>query len=188
MKLLNIGIATILASGMLFAGNYKIDTDHTSLGFKVKHMMISNVKGTFDAFSGNLVYDEKSKELKSLTGSIDAASINTANAKRDTHLKSKEFFDVKKYKTIEFRLKNVDAGYAYGDITIHGVTKEVKFDFENNGIIKDPWGNTRVGLALSGKINRKDFGLQYNTLLEAGGVAVGETVKLEIEIEGILQK
>jgi polyisoprenoid-binding protein YceI len=188
MKTLLLGLASLLATVTLFGGNYNVDAEHTSVAFKVKHLMISNVKGSFDKFSGNFEYDEKTKQLKALHGTIEAASINTANVKRDGHLKSKDFFDVSKYPTITFTLTKVDGEYAYGDLSMHGVTKNIKLELENNGMVKDPWGNMRVGLALSGKINRKDFGLTYNSLLEAGGVAIGDSVKMEIEIEGVLQK
>lgn len=188
MKMIRIGLASLIASVALFAGNYNVDVEHTSVGFKVKHLMISNVKGTFDAFSGSFVYDEKTKELKSLNGIIDAASINTAIEKRDAHLKSKDFFDVGRYPNITFVLTKVKGEDAYGKLTMHGITREIKLELENNGMIKDPWGNMRVGLALSGKISRKDFGLTYNSILEAGGVAIGDEVKLDISIEGVLQK
>lgn len=188
MKLIRLTIASMITASTLFAGTYNLDISHSSVGFKVKHMMISNVKGTFDKFKGSFEYDEKTKTLKSLIGIIETSSINTANEKRDKHLKSAEFFDVKKYPNIKFILDRVDGDDAYGKLIMHGVTKDIKLELENNGMVKDPWGNTRVGLALSGKIVRKDFGLTYNSVLEAGGVLIGDTVKLEIEIEGILKK
>lgn len=188
MKFLKLGLASVLASGALFAGNYNVDASHSNIGFKVKHMMISNVKGTFDKFTGKFEYDEKTNSLKSFNGEIEVASINTRDKKRDAHLKAEELFNVAKYPNIIFALNRVDGDYAYGKLTMHGVTKDVKLDFENNGMVKDPWGNTRVGLALSGKLNRKDYGITWNKVLEAGGVAVGETVKLDIEIEGVLAK
>jgi len=188
MKLLNLSIATIVASGMLFASSYTVDSHHTSVGFKVKHMMISNVKGSFDKFSGNFEYDEKTQKIKSLVGTIEASSINTANVKRDKHLRSADFFDVNVYPDIKFVLDRVDDDDAYGKLTIRGITKPVKLEFENTANIKDPWGNTRMGISLSGKIDRKDFGLVYNSVLETGGVLIGDTVKFEVEIEGILQK
>jgi len=176
----------LISSASLFAGNYNIDTSHSNVGFKVKHMMISEVSGKFDKFSGSFEYDEKTKTLKALSGKIDVNSINTANEKRDGHLKSPDLFDVQKYPDIIFTLDSVKGDYAYGKLTLHGVTKNVKLTLENNGAIKDPWGNTRVGLGLSGQINRKDYGITWNTALEAGGVAVGENVKLDIQLEGIL--
>jgi len=188
MKIAKLGLAAILTAGALYAGTYNVDTAHSSVTFKVKHMMISNVKGTFDKFSGNFEYDEKTKQVVALSGNIKIDSINTANIKRDGHLKSADFFDASKYPDINFKLSKVEDDKAYGILTMHGITKKVVFDFENNGMIKDPWGNTRIGLAINGKLNRKDFGLVYNSTLETGGVMIGEVVKLDIEIEGILTK
>lgn len=188
MKFLKLGLASVIASSALFAGTYNVDASHSNVGFKVKHMMISNVVGKFDKFDGTFEYDEKTKTLKSLVGSIDVSSINTENEKRDAHLKESDFFLAKEFNNIKFELAKVEGDKAFGKLTIRGVTKDVELDFENNGTIKDPWGNTRVGLALSGKINRMDYGLKYNKVLEAGGVAVDEIVKLEIELEGILAK
>ncbi len=188
MRIVKLGLASILAAGALFGGTYNIDKSHSNVGFKVKHMMISNVKGNFNEFNGSFKYDEKSNTLKSLKGEIKVSSIDTDNAKRDGHLKSADFFDAKQHPNLTFVLDKIQEDKAYGVLTMRGVSKNVVLDFENNGSIKDPWGNTRVGLALRGKINRMDYGLKYNSILEAGGVAVGETVKLDIEIEGILAK
>jgi polyisoprenoid-binding protein YceI len=189
MKKISATVAlALLGSASLFAGQYNIDTSHSTVGFKVKHMMISDVSGKFDNFNGSFEYDEKTKTLKSLNGNIQTASINTANEKRDGHLKSPELFDAQKYPQITFALEKVKGDNAYGKLTMHGVTKNVVLDLENNGMIKDPWGNQRVGLGLSGKINRKDYGITWNTVLEAGGVAIGEIVKLDIQLEGILAK
>jgi polyisoprenoid-binding protein YceI len=188
MKFLKLGLASVIASTALFAGTYNVDASHSNVGFKVKHMMISNVVGKFDTFNGSFEYDEKTKTLKSLVGEIDVNSINTENAKRDAHLKESDFFAAKEFNNIKFVLSKVEDDKAYGKLTLRGVTKEVVLDLENNGTVKDPWGNTRVGLALSGKINRIDYGLKYNTVLEAGGVAVDEIVKLDIQLEGILAK
>ncbi|MDD5051576.1 MAG: YceI family protein [Sulfuricurvum sp.] len=178
----------LLSSASLFAGTYTIDTEHSTVGFKVKHMMISDVSGKFDTFNGSLNYDEKTKVLKSLNGTIDVNSINTANPKRDDHLKASDLFDVQKYPMIIFNLTEVKNDFAYGQLTLHGVTKLIKLKLDNNGIVKDPWGNQRVGLELSGQLNRKDYGITWNKALEAGGVAVDENVKLDIQLEGILNK
>ncbi len=151
-------------------------------------MMISNVVGKFDKFDGTFEYDEKTKTLKSLVGNIDVNSINTENEKRDAHLKDSDFFAAKDFNNIKFELAKIEGHKVFGKLTIRGITKDVELDFENNGTVKDPWGNTRVGLALSGKINRMDYGLKYNKVLEAGGVAVDEIVKLDIQLEGILAK
>lgn len=189
MKLIKLGLASIITAGALFAGTFNVDKVHSNLGFKVKHMMISNVKGQFNDFTGSFEYDEKTKTLKSLTGVVEVSSINTENAKRDKHLRSSDFFAADKYPQITFKLDKINGDTAYGKLTMRGVTQDVKFDFENNGMITDPWGNVRVGLAFSGKVNRYDYGIKYNSVLEAGnGVVVGQKVKIDIELEGILAK
>ncbi len=188
MKLIKLGLAMLLASGSLFAGMYKVDESHSSINFKVKHMMISNTAGKFDKFSGSFEYDEKTKTLKSLNGKIEVKSINTENDKRDNHLRDSDFFAAKEFPEITFKLDKIDGDLAYGKLTMRGITKDVKLDFENNGSIKDPWGNTRAGFALSGKVNRFDYGIKNNKVLEAGGLVVGKTVKLNIELEGIKDK
>jgi len=186
MKLIKLGLTSILAGGALLAGTYNVDADHSHIGFKVRHMMISNVNGKFDKFSGTFEYDEKTKTLKSLNGTVEVKSINTENVKRDDHLRTSDFFAAAEYPKMTFVLVRVEGDMAYGKLTMRGVSKDVAFEFENNGMVKDPWGNTRVGLALSGKVNRFDYGIKYNEILEAGGVAVGETVKINVDLEGIL--
>ena len=188
MNLAKLGLASLLATVALYAGTYNVDTSHSNVGFKVKHLMISNVTGKFDKFSGTFKYDEKTNTLKTLNGNIEVSSINTENEKRDEHLKSSDFFDAKKHPKLTFRLDKIEGDIALGKLTLRGVTKDVKLDFQNNGTAIDPWGNKRVGLELTGKINRKDYGLNWNKGLETGGVLVGETVKLTIELEGILAK
>ena len=187
-KLVKLGLASIITAGTLFAGTYNVDSTHSDVSFKVKHLMISNVKGQFNSFNGSFEYDEKNRRLKTFSGNIDVNSINTQNKKRDSHLKEEEIFNVKNYPTINFKLNKISKDKAYGVLTMRGITKPIILDFENNGMVKDPWGNTRVGLAFSGKLNRKDYGISWNKTLETGGVVVGEMVKLEVEVEGILAK
>jgi len=186
MNFKKLAITSTLLVSALFAGNYNVDNAHTNVGFKVKHMMITNVKGNFKEFKGTFEYDEKKNTLVALDGEIKVQSINTENKKRDDHLRSADFFDAEKYPKIAFVLTKIDGDEAYGDITIKGVTKNIKLDFEAGGSIKDPWGKQRAGFTLEGKIKRKDFGITWNKVIEAGGVAVGDTVKLEVEVEGIL--
>lgn len=189
MKLNTIVLATMLSVSTLFAGTYNVDLDHSNVAFKVRHMMISNVTGQFNKFSGTFEYDDQTKTLRSLNGEVDVSSIDTDNAKRDDHLKSGDFFDVAKYPSMQLTLEKIEGDTATMKLTMHGVTKEVKMELETSGVvIKDPWGNMRTGLSLSGKINRKDFGLNWNQVIEAGGVAVGEMVKISLEIEGILAR
>lgn len=189
MKVRNIILASLLSAGTLFGGNYNVDVSHSNVAFKVKHMMVSNVKGQFDTFSGTFEYDEKTKSLVALHGEVDVNSIDTQIEKRDAHLKGEDFFDVAKYPSMSLTLVKVKGDKAYVKLTMHGVTKEIEMELETSGaVIKDPWGNTRTGLSLSGVINRKDFGLNWNKVMEAGGVVVGEDVKISIELEGILAK
>jgi len=185
MKFTKLLVIGSLFVSSLFGGSYTVDKAHTSIGFKVKHMMISNVKGSFGDFKGTFEYDEKTKKLTALNGVIQVVSIDTDNQKRDKHLREEEIFDAKKYPTITFKMTKRDGDDIYGDFTLRGVTKNIKLEFENGGTITDPWGNERAGFALEGKIKRSDFGLTYNSILEAGGFAIGEEVKLEIEMEGI---
>jgi polyisoprenoid-binding protein YceI len=188
MKLIRLGLLSLVTAGALFAGTYNVDPAHSTVGFKVKHMMISNINGKFDKFKGNFEYDEKTNTVKSLTGIVEVKSINTENKKRDAHLRSSDFFAADKFPEITFKLEKIKGDKAYGKLTMRGITKDVVLDFENNGMVKDPWGHMRVGLALSGKVNRYDYGIKYNSVLEAGGLTIGETVKLDIELEGVLAK
>ena len=175
----------LLASTTLFGAAYNVDAAHSSVGFKVKHLMISHVKGSFNDFSGT--FDLEKGHLSSLEGTIKAASVDTGNAKRDDHLRDPDFFDTEKHPAITFKLLEHKGDELIGELTIKGITKKVKLEIEMGGEIDDPWGKHRAGFSIEGKINRKDFGLTYNKLLEAGGVAVGDKVKLSLEIEGIRQ-
>ncbi len=189
MKITTVMLASMLSVGSLFAGTYNVDASHSNVGFGAKHMMISNIKGQFDKFKGSFTYDEKTNSLQTLTGEVDVNSINTQNEKRDTHLKGADFFDVTKYPSMNLTLLKVEGEKAYTKLTIHGVTKEVEMKLETSGaVIKDPWGNSRTGLSLVGKINRQDFGLTWNKLIETGGAIVGDEIKIIIELEGILVK
>ena len=188
MNLKKLALGTILLSSTLFAGTYNVDVSHSNIGFKIKHMMISNVVGKFNTFDGTFEYDEKKNTLTSLTAKIDVVSINTENKKRDGHLKKSDMFDVAKYPMIDFVVTKIDGEDVYGDFTLKGITKNIKLELENGGTIKDHRGNFRAGFALTGKIKRSDYGLTYNTVLEAGGVAIGDVVKLNIEVEGIKAK
>jgi polyisoprenoid-binding protein YceI len=189
MKLVKLGLVSLLSASALFAGTYNVDKSHSNVGFKVKHMMVSNVTGKFNEFSGSFEYDEATNTLKSLNGVVKVASIDTDNEKRDNHLKASDFFAADKYPEIKFELSQIKSDKAYGKLTMRGVTKDVILDLETAGAtIKDPWGNTRTGLTLTGTVNRMDYGIEYNSILEAGGVAVGSDVKLIVEIEGIKAK
>lgn len=168
---------------------WNIDPVHTVAEFKVKHLMISNVKGQFTGVSGALTLNDADLTLSRVEATIDAASINTREPQRDTHLKSPDFFDVEKYPTLSFKSTHVSRNadgelQVAGDLTIHGVTRNVTFEVEGpTPQQKDPWGNTRVGLSATTKINRKDFGLTWSPVLETGGLMVGEEVTLTLEVE-----
>lgn len=171
-----------------------VDPAHTQIQFKVKHMMITTVTGSFAQYSANVETENEDFMKAKISFSADADSITTGNADRDGHLKSPDFLAVAKFPKIEFKAtkyENVDNDGSYelyGDLTIKGITKEVKLDVEFGGVVKDPWGNTKAGFTLNGKFNRKQFGLEWNVITEAGGILVGEEVKLACEVQLIEQQ
>jgi polyisoprenoid-binding protein YceI len=173
------------------ASTWNIDPDHSNLGFKIKHLMVSNVKGNFEKYTGVVEIDDKDITKSKVEVTIDTNSINTNVKKRDDHLRSADFFDVAKYPTMTFVSKNVavagpDKLKITGDFTLHGVTKEIVLDLEGpTGESKDPWGNIRKGATATTKINRKDYGLKWNQTLETGGVLVGDDVDITLEVEMI---
>ncbi|MFA9186860.1 YceI family protein [Flavobacterium magnesitis] len=166
---------------------WTIDSTHSEIGFKVKHMMFTNVSGKFNSYEATIITDEDNFENASIEFSADINSIDTNNADRDDHLKSGDFFDVENHPKLTFKgtsfTKDGDDYELVGDLSLRGVTKSVKLATEFSGLMKDPWGNTKAGLNISGKINRKDWGLNWNSALEAGGVLVGEEVRLNIELQ-----
>ena len=168
---------------------WSIDPVHSAAQFKVKHMMISNVKGEFTAVKGSLEFDEHNIENSRVEAEIDASTINTREPQRDAHLKSADFFDVEKFPTLSFRSTKVSQKAegelaVEGVLTIHGVARPVTFAVEGpSAPTKDPWGNTRIGLSATTKINRKDFGLTWNAALETGGILVGEEVTLTLDVQ-----
>jgi len=168
---------------------WSIDQSHTEINFKVKHLMISNVKGSFKTFDASIYTSGKDFTTADVDLWIDAASIDTRDTKRDEHLKSKEFFDVANHKQITFVSSTIgkpdEKGNheLWGELTMNGVTQNVMFNVEFGGIVKDPWGNEKAVLTLSGKIHRKDWGLVWNTTLEAGGVMVSDEDNISCELE-----
>src|SRR5688572_28114864 len=168
---------------------WKLDPVHSVAEFKVKHMMISNVKGQFTGISGELNFDENDIANSRVEATIDASSINTRDPQRDAHLKSADFFDVENFPTLHFQSTSVkrtggDELAVTGSLTIHGVTREVIFKVEGPTTPgKDPWGNTRVGLSAVTRINRKDFGLTWNTAVETGGILVGDDVIISLDVQ-----
>jgi polyisoprenoid-binding protein YceI len=174
---------------------YQIDPAHSQVIFKVKHLGISNVTGRFDIFEGSYTFDSDNAANSKVEATISAASVNTNEADRDKHLRSDEFLNVEKHPNITFKSKSVtkDPGDSddytiVGDLTINGVTKEVELDAEYGGKTTDPWGNGRTAFEAETKINRKDFGLTWNKTLDAGGLVVGDEVKITLEVEGIHKK
>lgn len=176
-------LALLFAGSTLFAGTYQVDASHSKVGFKIKHLSISNVYGSFDKFDANIVYDETTKKLTKLDAKIDVNSINTQNEDRDAHLKESDYFHMKKYPKMAFELVEIKDDVLVANLTIKGVTKKVEFDYENNGIVNDPWGNTKLGFSLEAKINRVDFGLKANKILDSGSLLLGEKVKITADIE-----
>jgi polyisoprenoid-binding protein YceI len=171
-------------------GTYTIDPVHSRIGFVARHAMVTKVRGQFTKFEGSGSFDAANPAASHLELTIDATSIDTANADRDGHLRSNDFFDMEKYPQITFKSTGVEAagGDTYrvtGDLTIKDVTKPVTVDFEVTGTAVDPWGNTRLGLEGSVQINRKDWGVNWNAALEAGGVLVSEKVTLEFDVSAI---
>jgi polyisoprenoid-binding protein YceI len=172
---------------------WKLDPAHSRAEFKVKHMMISNVKGSFSGLSGNLIEHATDKTLSTIEASIDVNSIVTGDAQRDAHLKSADFFDAAQFPTMTFRSSKVqpngDGGYnVTGDLTLHGQTRQQTFVVEGPSAPgKDPWGNTRIGISAATKINRKDYGLSWNAALETGGILVGDDVDITLEAQFIKQ-
>lgn len=174
---------------LVSAEPWSIDPEHSLVGFKIRHMMITNVKGNFPAFSGTVEIDDKDLTRSKVEASIETASINTNISKRDEHLRSPDFFDVAKYPLMTYVSTKVEKAGAgklrvIGNLTLHGVTREVILHVDGpTAAFKDPWGNLRRGASATAKINRKDFGLNWNTAIESGGVLIGEEVAIEIELE-----
>lgn len=171
---------------------WAIDTMHAEVGFAVKHLMISTVRGRFGAVAGTVLLDEAHPTKSAIDVTIDVASIDTRQEVRDNHLRSPDFFDVANYPAMRFVSKRIEGDIrrkfrVVGDLTIRDVTKEVTIDATNEGSTKDPWGNNRVGISASAKLSRGDFNLTWNQTLETGGVVVGDEVKLSIDVELIHQ-
>ena len=170
--------------------NWNIDVAHSGINFSVRHMVVSKVRGHFGKFSGTLAIDDADLARSSVDVTIDASSIDTGVAQRDGHLRSPDFLDVERYPEIRFlstRLHRLGADQYHlaGELTIRGVTRQVLLDVELGGRAKDPWGNERIGFSAKTSIDRKDYGLAWNQVLEAGGVLVGDRVDIELEVEAV---
>jgi polyisoprenoid-binding protein YceI len=182
-KMKKLLLAVLILSSSIFASTFEIDASHSKVAFKVKHMAITNTYGTFTKYNAKIEYDVKSKKLTKLEAIINANSINTEDVKRDKHLRSKEFFDTKKFPTISFNLISTTNDEAIGELTIKGITKKITFNYENNGTAIDPWRGLKVGFSLETKISRKEFGLTFNKILDTGSFIVGDKITILIEIE-----
>jgi polyisoprenoid-binding protein YceI len=173
----------------LNASPHSLDKGHSDVGFSVKHLMITNVKGNFKEFDGVIDFDYKTNTFKTFKGIIKSASVDTGIEKRDNHLRSEDFFLSEKYPDIVFEMISYkadgDEGVMTGNLTMRGISKVVELEVEDIGTVVDFQGNNRVGFTLKGKINRFDYDLKWNKALELGGVAVGETVKLIAELQAI---
>jgi len=173
--------------------SWVIDPTHSEVQFKVKHLMITTVTGSFNLFSATVETEGEDFNKAKVSFTADVDSISTGNANRDGHLKTTDFFDAANYPQIKFvatKFENVDNDGSYelyGDLTLHGITKNIKLDIEFGGVVKDAYGNTKAGFTINGKINRKDFGLQWSAVTEAGGVVVSDDVRIASEIQLIKQ-
>lgn len=183
----------ILFSTLGFAEKYNIDLSHSSIEFKISHLT-GKVKGRFESFSGKIEFDEKNLAKGGLTSAeIDVSSINTGNKQRDDHLKNEDFFDVSKFPKITFtttktKYNGKKKGKLTGKLNMKGVTRDVVLNVEFTGTAVDPWGNHRASFSATSKINRKDFGVTWNKILDKGGLLLGEEVEIYIEVEGIMEK
>jgi polyisoprenoid-binding protein YceI len=175
----------------LVAGTWTIDPVHSEVGFSVRHLMVSKVRGSFKTFEGAITIAESPLDSK-VEATIDASSVETRDVNRDTHLRSADFFEVEKHPQITFVSTSVKpAGRNYeltGDLTIHGVTRSVDLDLEFNGVNADPWGGQRAGFSAETEISRGDYGIEFNMPLDGGGVVVGDKIKIMLEVEAVLQK
>jgi polyisoprenoid-binding protein YceI len=172
------------------ADTYNVDTNHSTIGFSVSHLVINNVHGKFNEFSGSVVVDKNA--ITEAKGTIQAKSIDTGIAKRDAHLRTPDFFDAAKYPTITFASKRAqkqgDETVLIGDFTMRGVTKEIALPVKLSGPITDPWGGTRIGLHAKTKVNRKDYGISYNQSSKTGTMIVGDEIEIEINAEAVKAK
>ena len=191
--LLALTLAVVLAAAPVRADTFVIDQAHSSVGFEVRHLAISKVRGSFDDFEGSFAFTPGQPGDWSVEATAQAASINTNNGDRDDHLRSADFFEVEKYPTLTFKSMAVEMdedneGTLRGELTMHGVTRVVEFELEFLGSATDPWGNEKAGFSATTEINRKDYGLNWNKALETGGLVVGEDVKIILEIQGTKEK
>ena len=188
------GLLMIVASGISQAemARYDVDLDHSTIEFRVAHMVISKTTGRFIDYMGYIEMDPDALKVKALEAVIKTASVTTNHEKRDAHLRGPDFFNTEKYPTMTYKMKSYgkegEDYVAVGDLTLLGVTKEITLKGSFNGVTKDPWGNMRSGFTAEGKLNRKEFGMNWNKVLDSGGVVVGNDVFIKLEMECIKAK
>jgi polyisoprenoid-binding protein YceI len=194
LAICSAAVLVVSAQAPVSAETFKIDTSHSEVMFKVRHLGISNVKGNFGTFEGTFTYDPGTVADSVVSATIDVASIDTSNEDRDAHLRTADFFDVEKYPKMTFQSTKVVPGdttekfTVIGDLTLHGVTKEVTLDVEVGGVVSDPWGNKRAGFTATTTIDRQEFGLSFSKTLETGQLLIGNDVTITLEIEGVEEK
>jgi len=189
-KILFLFVLSLFLTSSTFAfDKYEIDPTHSSIGFTVKHLVITKVNGKFKEFSGTLNYDEKDATKSFVEGKVKTASISTDNEKRDAHLKSKDFFDAEKYPEIIFKSKKIINKNGnltlVGDFTMHGVTKQIEIPIKINGTVKDPWGSIRLGAEGNFTLNRQDYGVKWNQTLDNGGLLISNDVEISLVVEAV---
>lgn len=171
---------------------WNVDPEHSTIEFRVVHMLVSKTTGHFTEYQGFIDMDAEAETVKAIEAAIKTASVNTNHAKRDAHLRNADFFDVEKYPTMTYRMKQyqktADGYQAVGELTLRGVTKDITLTGNLNGVAKDPWGNLRAGFNAEGKLNRKDFGMVWSKSLDGGGLVVGDEVLIKLDIECIKVK
>ena len=171
---------------------WNVDPEHSTIEFRVTHMVVSKTTGRFTDYAGFIDMDAEAGTVTAIEATIKAGSVNTNHEKRDTHIRNADFLDVEQYPTMTFKMKSykktAESFTAVGDFTLHGATKEITLVGRYNGTTKDPWGNTRAGFSVEGKLNRKDFGLVWNKTLDSGGLIVGDEVQIRLDIECIKAK
>lgn len=192
-KTLGMLALCLTVASAAFANEWNIDVSHSAVMFKVKHLVVSTVPGTFSDFTGKVNFDGANWDQASVTVTAKAASISTGNEDRDKHLRSGDFFAADSFPDVTFSSKKVikgsgDSFQLIGDLTMRGITKEVTFDCTFNGLVDDPWGNQRAGFEARATVNRQDFGIKWSKAIDSGGLVVGDDVKVEISIEAVRKK
>ena len=193
---IGLAIAALLTAWPIAAqaelARWNVDPDHSTIEFRVSHMVVSKTAGRFTAYQGFIDMDPDAGTVKAIEATIKTASVNTNHEKRDAHLRNPDFFDVEKHPTMTYRLKSykkTPEGYeAVGELTLRGVTKDITLKGNFNGVAKDPWGNLRAGFNAEGQVNRKDFGMVWSKTLDGGGLVVGDEVLIKLDIECVKAK